>query len=52
MSDRVYEAYEALPSSYHKDPRWKEVRRLRKEGKHLKANGLVMRIRADYGFEY
>lgn len=47
----VFEAYEQLPSSYHKDPRWKEVQRLRKAGDHLRANGLVGEIRAAYGFE-
>ncbi len=45
-----FEAYEALPASYHKDPRWAQVRQLRKEGKHLEANGLVGQIRQDYGF--
>ncbi len=47
----VFEAYEALPSSYHKDPRWKQVHELRKKGEHLVANGLVFSIRYDYGFE-
>ncbi len=50
-STDVFEQYEALPASYHSDPRWKEVRKLRAEGKHLEANGLVMQIRSDYGFE-
>ena len=47
----AFEAYEQLPSSYHKDPRWKQVQQLRKEGKHAEANGLVGAIRQDYGFE-
>ena len=47
----VFEAYEALPSSYHNDPRWKEVRRMRAANEHLAANGLVMAIRGDYGFD-
>ncbi len=47
----VYEQYESLPASYHNDPRWKEITRLRKEGKHAEANGLVLTIRRDYGFE-
>lgn len=47
----VFEAYEQLPSSYHKDPRWKEVQRLRKAGDQLRANGLVFEIRSAYGFE-
>lgn len=46
-----FDAYEQLPTSYHKDARWKEVRRLRATGEHAKANGLVMQIRSDYGFE-
>lgn len=46
-----FEAYEQLPTSYHKDPRWKEVKELRTKGEHLRANGLVMQIRSDYGFE-
>lgn len=50
-SDDVFEQYEALPASYHSDQRWKQVRELRNQGKHLEANGLVMQIRSDYGFE-
>lgn len=49
-----FEAYEALPVSYHKDPRWQEVKRLRAttvQDDALKANGLVLQIRRDYGFE-
>lgn len=55
MSDRAFEEYENLPASYHKDPRWDEVRRLRSTGESddaLKANGLVGEIRNDYGFHY
>lgn len=51
MSDKAFELYELLPNAYHKDLRWEEVRRLRIEGKHAEANGLVMEIRADYGFD-
>jgi hypothetical protein len=50
--DGAFEAYEALPAEYHRDPRWGEVRELRERGDHLVANGLVMRIRSDYGFDY
>lgn len=46
-----FEQYEALPSSYHKDPRWGEVVALRRKGSHAEANGLVMAIRSSYGFE-
>ena len=49
--DDVFDRYEALPSSYHQDPRWAEVANLRKAGKHAEANGLVSAIRNDYGFE-
>lgn len=47
----AFEAYERLPASYHKDPRWSEVSALRKAGKQAEANGLVSTIRNDYGFE-
>jgi hypothetical protein len=47
----AFDRYEALPASYHKDPRWKIVAQLRKENKHPEANSLVMQIRSDYGFE-
>lgn len=55
MSDRAFEQYENLLQSYHDDPRWEEVRRLRATGDpedNLRANGLVMTIRHDYGFDY
>lgn len=51
----AFAAYEALPAAYHKDPRWKEVKRLRASANaddRLRANGLVMAIRADHGFEH
>lgn len=47
----AFEAYAALPASYHNDPRWKQVRELRAQNKHLEANGLVAAIRSDFGFE-
>ncbi|MFW6282281.1 MAG: hypothetical protein ACOC1O_05785 [bacterium] len=34
---------------YWDDPRWKEVRKLRKNGNT--ANGLVMKIRSDWGVD-
>lgn len=55
MSDRAFEQYEQLPKSYHDDPRWEEVKRLRATGNsedNLRANGLVGEIRNDYGFDY
>ena len=36
---------------YWKDPKWKKVSKLRKEGKVLESNELVMQIRASYGIE-
>lgn len=51
QKDDKFEQYEKLPSSYHKDPRWQEVKELRQKGEHLKANGIVFSIRHDYGFE-
>lgn len=50
----AFERYENLPDSYHNDPRWQEVKNLRATGNpedNLKANGLVLQIRHDYGFE-
>ncbi len=47
----AFEAYEKLPASYHSDPRWKQVNELRKANEHARANGLVLQIRDDYGFE-
>lgn len=46
----VFEQYEQLPISYHRDPRWEVVRELRKQNKHLEANGLVFQIRNSWGF--
>ena len=42
---------EALGDSYWKDPRWKKVKKLRKEGKDLEANHLVFEIRESWGVE-
>lgn len=36
---------------YWKDPRWKEVSRLRKIGEIPKSNNLVFQIRDDYGVD-
>jgi len=47
----VFEQYEQLPDSYHKDSRWKTVKELRMADKHLEANTLVLQIRSDWGFE-
>lgn len=46
-----FDAYEALPANYHRDARWNQVQALRARGEHVQANGLVMQIRASYGFE-
>ncbi len=42
---------ELIGDKYWDDPRWEEVRNLRKEGEDLKANGLVMKIRQDFGID-
>jgi len=36
---------------YWKDPRWKQVRSLRKENKIPESNGVVMAIRSDFGLD-
>ena len=46
-----FEQREALGNDYWKDPRWKEVRRLRDEKKHSEANGLVFQIRESWGVD-
>ena len=50
MKEDAFDRYEQLPAAYHKDPRWKIVKKLRKEKKHTEANGLVLQIRGEYGF--
>jgi len=51
MTKCGFEQRELVGDAYWKDPRWKEVERLRKEGKHPEANGLVMTIRNDWGVD-
>ena len=46
-----FEKREAKPD-YWKDERWKEVRKLRDEDKQTEANGLVSKIRSDWGMEW
>ena len=46
-----FEARESLGDAYWKDERWKEVTRLRDAGEHIVANGLVFKIRSDWGLE-
>jgi hypothetical protein len=46
-----FEKRELAGPAYWKDSRWKEVLRLRKEGKQAEANSVVFRIRADWGVE-
>jgi hypothetical protein len=48
----TFDRYEQLPVSYHEDPRWKDVEKLRKENKFPESNDLALQIRTDYGFEY
>ncbi len=48
--DDIFEKHEeAQKHGYYDDPRWKEVRHLRNNGKNLEANGLVCLIREDWG---
>jgi len=42
---------ELLGDKYWEDPRWEEVRELREQNSHPKANGLVGQIRHDWGLE-
>lgn len=49
MAKDGFEKREALGDNYWKDPRWKKVNKLRKENKHLEANGLVGEIRYSWG---
>jgi len=41
----------AAENGYWDDPRWKEVQKLRKEGKHVEGNSLMFKIRDDYGVD-
>lgn len=51
MTKDKFQEYEGLPKGYFKDKRWQKVRELRRENKQPEANGLVMAIRSDWGFE-
>jgi hypothetical protein len=42
---------DAAKFGYWKDPRWKEVTQLRKDGKISESNGLVFKIRDSYGVD-
>lgn len=46
-----FEQREKLGSKYWDDPRWKEVTKLRNEGKNLEANSLTFRIRDSWGVD-
>jgi len=46
----TFEQHElATCRGYYKDLRWKKVQQLRDENRHPEANGLVFKIREDYG---
>lgn len=45
-----FEQRERSPG-YWDDPRWKEVKRLRDDGKHSEANGLTFQIRESWGVD-
>ena len=44
-----FEKREIVGDKYWEDKRWKKVEKLRKSGKNLKANGLVIEIRRSWG---
>lgn len=46
-----FEQRELLGKAYWEDPRWKEVERLRQEGKEDKAGSLVFEIRRSWGVD-
>lgn len=46
-----FEQRENAGPGYWKEPRWQQVRKLRKEGKIGEANSLVLQIRRDWGVE-
>jgi len=46
-----FEQREAVGDAYWKDPRWKEVAKLRDQNSQLEANSLVLKIRSDWGVE-
>lgn len=45
-----FEKREACPD-YWKDPRWKEVTKLKKRKDHTQANSLIFKIREDWKME-
>ena len=51
MKEDGFEARERLGQDYWDDPRWEQVRKLRKENKQPEANGLVFQIRASWGID-
>lgn len=47
-----FEARESVAKQgYWEDPRWKDVKRLRAEGKHAEANSLTFQIRGSWGID-
>jgi len=46
-----FEQREIIGDKYWNDPRWKEVKELRKKGKNLEANGLTFQIRDSWGVD-
>jgi len=49
--ERLRRQYWDDPRTFWNDPRWQEVRKLRINNEHAKANGLVFKIRQDWGLE-
>jgi hypothetical protein len=46
-----FEQRELIGDDYWDDPRWKQVRKLRKQNKLSEANSLVFEIRESYGVD-
>lgn len=46
-----FEQRELVGEAYWKDPRWKEVAKLRDQNRQVEANGLVMKIRSKWGVD-
>jgi hypothetical protein len=46
-----FEQRELVGDAYWEDARWAEVAKLRDQNRQVEANGLVLKIRSDWGVE-
>jgi len=46
-----FEQRELVGDAYWEDTRWAEVAKLRDQNRQVEANGLVLKIRSDWGVE-